>query len=228
MYIKIGQGLSAINHILPVQYTETLKLLEDKCLERKQGEVDRLFLEDFGDTPNNLFAEFNYQPIAAASLAQVFRAKTKDGKDVAVKVQYIDLQKRFHGDIGTILFLQDVIAFVHKNYNFGWIIRDLRRSLEFELDFVHEADNAERCARDLQHFNYIHIPKVYRELTGTRVLTAEFIDDACKISDVKALNAMKIDIRDVDKKLFETFAYQIFTTGFVHADPHPGRARFSF
>lgn len=222
LYIKIGQGLAAINHILPVEYTETLKRLEDQGLERKKGEVDRLFIEDFGDTPNNIFAEFDYQPIAAASLAQVFRAKTKDGKDVAVKVQYIDLQKRFHGDIGTILFLQNVIAFIHKNYNFGWIIRDLRRSLEMELDFVHEADNADRCTADLKHFAFIHIPKVHRELTGTRVLTAEFIDNACKISDVHRLKEMKINLKDVDKKLFEVFAYQIFTTGFVHADPHPG------
>lgn len=222
LYIKIGQGVAAINHILPVEFTETLKLLEDKCLERKKDEVDRLFIEDFGDTPNNIFSEFNYEPIAAASLAQVFRAKTKEGDDVAVKVQYIDLQKRFRGDVGTILFLQDLIASVHKNYNFGWIIRDLRRSLEMELDFVHEADNADHCAKDLQHLDYIYIPKVYRELTGKRVLTAEFINDACKISDVESLRKKKINLKDVDRKLFKVFAYQIFTTGFVHADPHPG------
>lgn len=222
LYIKIGQGVSAINHILPIEYTDTLKLLEDKCLERKKDEVNRLFMEDFNDTPDNIFAEFDYKPLAAASLAQVFRAKTKNGDDVAVKVQYIDLQKRFRGDVGTILFLQDLIAFVHKNFNFGWIIRDLRKSVEMELDFIHEADNAERCAQDLKHFNYIHIPKVYRELSGTRVLTAEFIDDSCKISDVASLKKKNIDLKDVDKKLFQVFAYQIFMTGFVHADPHPG------
>lgn len=222
LYIKLGQGVAAINHILPSEYTETLKHLEDRCLERKQDEVNRLFLEDFGDTPDNIFAEFNYQAIAAASLAQVFRARTKEGNDVAVKVQYIDLQKRFHGDVGTILFLQDLIAAVHKNYNFGWIIRDLRRSVELELDFVHEAENGERCASDLKSFDYVYIPKVYRELSGTRVLTAEFIDNACKISDVESLKKQKIDLKDVDKKLFEVFAYQIFHTGFVHADPHPG------
>lgn len=222
LYIKIGQGVAAINHILPHEYTETLKELEDKCLERKQDEVNRLFLEDFGDTPDNLYAEFDYQPIAAASLAQVFKAKTKEGNVVAVKVQYIDLQKRFRGDVGTILFLNDLIAFFHKNYNFGWIIRDLRRSLEMELDFVHEADNAEKCAEDLKHFKYVHIPKVYRDMTGTRVLTAEFIDDACKVSNVKWLKEKRINIKDVDEKLFEIFAYQIFSSGFVHADPHPG------
>lgn len=222
LYIKIGQGVAAINHILPVEYTDTLKLLEDKCLVRKTDEVKRLFLEDFGKPPENLFAEFNYEPFAAASLAQVFRAKTKAGDDVAVKVQYIDLQKRFRGDVGTILFLQDIISFVHKNYNFGWIIRDLRKSLEMELDFVHEADNGERCAKDLKHFNFVHIPRVHRELTGKRVLTAEFIDDACKISDMESLKKMKINVKDVDFKLVEVFAYQIFTTGFVHGDPHPG------
>lgn len=222
LYIKIGQGFSAINNILPIEYTDTLKLLEDKCLERKKDEVNRLFIEDFGQKPDELFEEFNYVPIAAASLAQVFRAKTKEGKDVAVKVQYIDLQKRFRSDVNTILFLQDLIAMVHKNYNFGWMLRDLRHSVEKELDFVNEADNADRCARDLESLSYIYIPKVYRKLSGTRVLTAEFIDNACKISDIEGIKKMKLSLKDIDKKLFETFSYQIFVKGFVHADPHPG------
>lgn len=92
--------------------------------------MKKLFLEEFGKTPDDLFNEFDYQPIAAASLAQVFKAKTKDGKDVAVKVQYIDLIKRFSGDFSTILILQDLVKLVHKQYNFDWILRDLRKNLE--------------------------------------------------------------------------------------------------
>lgn len=89
-----------------------------------------MFIKEFGQTPDELFIEFDYNPIAAASLAQVFKAKTKDGHRVAVKVQYNDLAKRFSGDFSTILILQNLVKFVHKNYNFSWILNDLRETLE--------------------------------------------------------------------------------------------------
>lgn len=92
--------------------------------------MKQMFVEEFGQTPDELFSEFDYNPIAAASLAQVFKAKTKEGKDVAVKVQYIDLAKRFSGDFSTILILQNLVKLVHKNYNFSWILNDLRGTLE--------------------------------------------------------------------------------------------------
>lgn len=92
--------------------------------------MKRIFEVEFGKPPEELYAEFSYTPIAAASLAQVFRAKTKEGHDVAVKVQYIDLIKRFSGDFATILCIQEIVKMFHKNYNFSWILRDLRKNLE--------------------------------------------------------------------------------------------------
>lgn len=105
-------------------------LFQNECLPRQKNEVRRIFEQEFQKAPEELFATFDYQPVAAASLAQVFRATTKDGQEVAVKVQYIDLLKRFSGDFATILFLQDLVTIIHSDYNFGWILRDLRTNLE--------------------------------------------------------------------------------------------------
>ncbi|XP_065086804.1 uncharacterized aarF domain-containing protein kinase 5 [Ochlerotatus camptorhynchus] len=221
LYIKMGQGVAAMNHIIPKEYVRTLKKLEDKCLPRKAGEVRKLFVEDFGKTPEEVFQTFEYEPIAAASLAQVFLGTTKEGRKVAIKVQYADLRKRFDGDLRTILFLQDMLALMHKNYNFGWIIRDLQGTLREELDFTHEGRNSERCAEDLKKHDSIYVPKVLWEYTNKRVLTAEFID-GCKINDSEGLKNLKVNLAKLDVNLFRAFADQIFRTGFVHADPHPG------
>uniref|UniRef100_A0A1B0CW01 ABC1 atypical kinase-like domain-containing protein n=1 Tax=Lutzomyia longipalpis TaxID=7200 RepID=A0A1B0CW01_LUTLO len=221
LYIKVGQGFATVNHILPPEYTETLQKLHNECLTRKKDEVRKVFQEEFGKSPEDLYKDFNYTPIAAASLAQVFKATTCDGKNVAVKVQYIDLQKRFSGDLGTIIFLQDIIEIVHKNYNFGWIIKDIRKNLERELDFENEARNSERCAKDLKKFSYVYIPKVRWDLTSTRVLTTEFID-GIKMNQTDEIKKKGFDLADIDVKIFTTFSEQIFNTGFVHGDPHPG------
>ncbi|XP_016956253.1 uncharacterized aarF domain-containing protein kinase 5 [Drosophila biarmipes] len=221
LYIKVGQGFAAINHILPVEYTSTLSLLQDRCLPTTQADVQKVFRKDFGQLPEEIYQEFDYKPVAAASLAQVFKAKLPSGEQVAVKVQYNDLQKRFISDLGTIIFLQDIVEFFFKDYNFGWILNDLRKNLVLELNFLQEGQNAERCAKDMEKFSFVHVPKVHWSFTKTRVLTLEWMD-GCKINDLKTIEKEKLSLRDIDVKLFETFAEQIFYTGFVHADPHPG------
>ncbi|XP_075529567.1 aarF domain containing kinase 5 isoform X2 [Dermacentor variabilis] len=221
LYIKLGQSLVALNHLLPREYLDTLEVLHDHALVRSKDEISELFREDFGCLPEEMFKEFNRTPIAAASLAQVFKAKTTEGKDVAVKVQYIDLQQRFSGDLHGIGILVNIVSWMHPDFNFAWILDYLRSCLVKELDFVHEAGNMERCARDLAHLPYVSVPGVHWSKTSKRVLTMDFVNGV-KISDVKGIKKLGLDLADVDQKMVAAFAEQIFHTGFVHADPHPG------
>ncbi|XP_015591317.1 uncharacterized aarF domain-containing protein kinase 5 isoform X2 [Cephus cinctus] len=221
LYIKLGQGLAAMNHILPKEYIDTLTILQDKCLKHGADELEKIFLQDFGSKPEQVFLKIEPEPVAAASIAQVFKAVTTNGENVAIKVQYIDLQDRFSADIKTVDFLLKIISIMHPKFNFHWVLDEMRDTLVQELDFENEGRNSEKCARDLQSYSYAYVPKVHWDCTSKRVLTTEWID-GIKINNVKELKRQQLSLAEVDKKLFTIMAQQIFHSGFVHADPHPG------
>ncbi|CAF3442623.1 unnamed protein product [Rotaria socialis] len=223
LYVKMGQGMVSADHILPREYTDGLRLLQDRALRRQRNEVSQLIDEEFGCEVSDLFSYLSPEPIAAASLAEVYEGRLKSTDErVAVKLQYIDLQDRFTGDMLTIRMILYAIGRIFPKFEFSWMIDSVKSNLERELDFKLEGENAEQCYAQLSpHLKYIYVPKVFWEYTTKRVLVMEYID-GIKISDTKKLQEANLPLNEVDTKLVEAMAFQIFHSGFVHADPHPG------
>jgi predicted unusual protein kinase regulating ubiquinone biosynthesis (AarF/ABC1/UbiB family) len=222
-YIKIGQALSTRPDLVPPQYLEELTQLQDQ-LPPFPNEVAYQFIEEeLGDRPENIYAELSENPIAAASLGQVYKGKLKSGETVAVKVQRPGLAQLITID----LYILRIIA--------GWAtnnIKQIRSDLvgimdEFgarifeEMDYGQEGRNAERFAQLYGHVQDIYIPRIYWQYSGRRVLTMEWINGV-KLTNLKDIEAMGLDARHMVEVGVQCSLLQLLEHGFFHADPHPG------
>lgn len=221
LLIKTCQFISSRADVAPPEYIAVLSRLQDRVPARPFREVAEQVRRELGNHPDVLFAEFSRRPIASASLAQVHRARTRDGHDVAVKVQYPGIDRVLETDLRNISILVRILARIEPNFDFRVIMNELNRQIPLELDFILEGKSSERVARDLAHRKDIRIPRVYWEYTGRRVLTTEFIEGT-KISDIPALLAQGIDPNHVALIMTEAYCEQILVHGYFHADPHPG------
>jgi aarF domain-containing kinase len=205
---------------IPKAYIEALAVLTDKAPFRPFEDMDACFAEEFGMSAKEAFAEIDETPIAAASLAQVHRAVTKDGRTVAVKLQYPWLKHHLTSDFAVFsMFGQQIKP---GGFDLSWLVRDFQVSLTAELDFTGEADNAERCAFELRGRPDAHVPEVVREFTSKRVLTTAFVDNMTRCNDVAALKHAGFDPKRVGAALASVFSEMVFVHGHVHGDPHAG------
>lgn len=223
-FIKLGQLLSTRADLLPPPYLDALARLQDQIAPFSYEEVDAIVSGELGVRISKAFAEFEAQPIGAASLAQVHRAYMRDGRAVVVKVQRPNIREQIVEDLEALEAIAnflDTHTELGKRYEFGNMLIGLRKSLLQELDFKTEANNLAMFADNLREFDRIVIPEPIMDFTTSRVLTMEFIPGK-KITDISPLRLMEIDGPGLADELFRTYLQQILVDGVFHADPHPG------
>ena len=223
-FIKLGQLLSTRADLLPTPYLEALTRLQDRVEPFAFEEVDRIVSSEIGVRISKAFADFDPQPLAAASLAQVHRATMRDGREVVVKVQRPDIREQIVEDLealGQIAQFLDAHTELGKRYDFENMLNGLRSSLLRELDFKLEASNLVTFSGNLREFEQIIIPEPVEDFCTSRVLTMEYIPGK-KITELSPLRLMEIDGPGLARELFRAYLKQILLDGFVHADPHPG------
>jgi ubiquinone biosynthesis protein len=223
-FIKLGQLLSTRADLLPAPYLEALSRLQDQIGPFPYEEVDRIVSGELGVRISKAFAEFDREPLAAASLAQVHRARMRDGRAVVVKVQRPDIREQIVEDLeslGEMAQFLDSHTELGKRYEFGNMLDGLRASLLRELDFKLELTNLITFGENLREFDRLIVPEPIDDFSTSRVLTMEFIPGK-KITELSPLRLMEIDGPGLARELFRAYLKQMLIDGFFHADPHPG------
>ncbi|MCB0258919.1 MAG: AarF/ABC1/UbiB kinase family protein, partial [Calditrichaeota bacterium] len=176
LFIKAGQLISIMSNFLPEDFRRELEELQDRIPPRPLEEMITRIRQEFGKGPEALFAEFETEAIASASLAQVHKARLHDGRVVAVKVQYPDIEAIARIDLATIQRLLRLVGWVLRIRGLDANFAQIREMILAELDFQQEADHIEQIAANFAGNAQVSFPAVIRECSSQRVLTTEFIE----------------------------------------------------
>jgi len=223
-FVKLGQVLSTRADLLPQPYLDALSRLQDHVEPVPAAEVRQVIEEDLGMPVRHLFDAFDDEPLAAASIAQVHRARLGDGHDVAVKVQRPGIAQRVREDLEVLADLARVVdatTEVGRRFAFVDFLDSFRTSFVAELDFRTEGDNLHAFQALLADRDRIHVPAPVDRLVTRRVLTMDFVDGR-RVTDVTPLARTEIDGAGLADELVRAYIDQILVEGLVHADPHPG------
>lgn len=223
-FVKLAQILSTRSDLLTPEFVEELSKLQDRASPFPFADARILIEADLGRPLSDAFRSVEARPVAAASLAQVHRAVTPAGDEVAIKVQRPDVGTTIETDIR---ILRDMAGLAERHIAEGRryqpvrLVDEFARTIRRELDFVREGRNIDRFRRYCAGDESVYIPRVHWDLTGARVLTTEYIR-GIKISDLQALDEAGLDRRTIAVNGASLTLKEIFDYHFFHADPHPG------
>jgi ubiquinone biosynthesis protein len=223
-FAKIGQLLSVRRDLIPGSFADELAKLQDEMEAFPFAEARAEIEESFGQPLEELYAEFDEAPAAAASIGQVHMAVLHDGTPVAVKVQRPGIREIVEADLD---ILRTQARRIHGRTDIGRrfdvvaLADEFARILHEECDYVNEAENADRLRAAFDADDTVHFPRIYWELTSATVLTMERIE-GIPFNRLAELDARGVNRREIARRGISCYYEQIFIHGFYHADPHPG------
>jgi ubiquinone biosynthesis protein len=222
-YIKLGQILSTRPDLLPPEYIVELSKLLDAAPPVASQEILAELERELGATAQEIFAHFEVQPVAAASIGQAHRAILKNGEKVVVKIRRPGVERIVEADLDILArqarFLENRLA-IARDYRLTGLLDEFGRTLHDELDYTNEGRNADRLRRNLERDPRVLVPRVYWDLTSRSVITLQELR-GIKLLDVELLKAEGYDLSAIADLIVDTYLKQVFVDGFFHADPHP-------
>jgi ubiquinone biosynthesis protein len=223
-FIKLGQLLSTRSDIVPADYLHELSKLQDAAPPVPPSTISALIESELGASPQDVFASFDAEPFASASIGQAHLATLLDDTQVVVKVRRPNINAVIETDLEILQNLANMASrrwAAAANYNFPGLVSQFALSLRRELDYLSEGRNAERIAANFAANEDVHIPRVFWTTTTSRVLTLERIV-GIKVDDLDGLDRARVDRRDLATRATGVAVSMVFEHGFFHADPHPG------
>ena len=221
LFIKVGQTLSIMTNFLPDPLTQGLEGLQDKVPPHAYDEIQARFVQEFGKLPEDIFKDFESEPIASASLGQVHRARLQDGTLAAVKVQYPEIDKIVAIDLKVLKRIFWLLHLFFPGYGMKEVYLEIADMVQKELDYQYEGKNLETLKENFKDEKDFLFPDVFWDHSTSKVLTLRFME-GIKITEVKTLQQKNVDLTDLAEVLIRGYCKQIFVDGVYHADPHPG------
>lgn len=223
-FIKVGQLFSTRSDLFPAEFVEELYKLQDRVPAFSSDKAVAIIESELGAPLSELYADFDPNPIAAASLGQVHRARLPTGEEVVVKVQRPGLKRLFDIDLENLRIIAEQLDKGDDGSNirdFTGIYKECATILYKEIDYINEGRNADRFRRNFRSENWVKVPRVHWHRTSSAVLTLEYMP-GIKITNVGAIKKAGLDTGVIAKRATESYLIQILRHGFFHADPHPG------
>ena len=221
LFIKFSQQVSTMSGILPEVYIKEFEKAQSHSLTRSFTQIKTRIESELKGKITDLFSSLNKTPIGTASIGQVHKGTLKSGEIVAVKVQHLNIEAIAKLDLDLIQKLFKIVQFFIKIPGFNSVFEEVKKMIQEELDYIHEAQQIEIISKNLKKDGRIVIPKVYNKLSTDKVLVMDFVEGG-KITDHAFLAQNGIDAEVVVKNFLDIFSKNIFIDGVFHADPHPG------